>query len=173
MTELRIGRGLSTNQKTIMKSTINGDGHSISATSDRELTVRLLRYLQFHRPEDRGQHVLIWVDKEELFEDFADLNPVHDDPIHILMAMHTLCSTVNKMWAEQTKDHISFDEVNELTVPDPKDIKLEVVMEGQWDGTQFVAKGPVFQILTKKWVGLLPLSDRDGYQCNSFSYIPV
>ncbi len=155
-----------------MRSTINGDGHSISTTRVEGLAVRILRYLQFHRPEDRGQQVLIWVEKEELFEDYQDLSPVQDDPIHTLMAMNTLCSRVNDMWTDQIKDHRILDE-NLLALPDPRDIKLEVVMEGHWDGEKFVPKGPVFQILTKKWVGLLPLDDGIGYQSNTLAYIPT
>lgn len=161
------------NKYTNMKSTIDGIGHSISTARDESLELRILRYLHDHTPEYRGQQVLIWVDDEELFKDFTEFDPVKSDLTHVLMAMNTVCSRVNDMWTEQTQDHYIFHEVDRVPLPDPRDIKLEVVREGEWDGTQFVTKGFVFQILTRKWVGLLPLDNGIGYQCNTLAYIPT
>lgn len=152
-----------------MRSTIDGNQHSISTTRDTGIGIAILRYLQFHVPDDRGQQVLIYLEDDELF-DGAVNRPTSPTEEHVIAAMVGLAQTVNEMWAEMIKDYVPFDEVNNLPLPDPKDIKLEVVREGVWDGQIFVPQGLAFQILTKPWVGARPF---EGGYIHENIYIPI
>jgi len=155
-----------------MKATIDGKALFISSTRDRTIPERILRYLQGHQPENRGKQVLIRLEPEELFEDEESVPLLYTDE-DILAWMKKLADEVNTAWLTQISEYVPFDEANKLPLPDPKDVKLEVVMEGTWDGAGFVPDGPVFQILTKPWVGVMPFNGHGTEYFYSTFYVPV
>jgi len=155
-----------------MKATIDGESFSISATRVESIILRILKYLHCHEPKDRGKQVLIRLEPKELFEDEESVSLLYTAE-DILDKMKKLADEVNAAWFTQISECVPFDEVNKLPLPDPRDVKLEVVMEGTWDGTGFVPDGPVFQILTKPWIGVIPLNSHGVEYFYSTFYVPV
>ena len=135
-----------------------------------EVRNSLLRRLQLYIPTVRGQHVLIWVEDSGLFGNGSTIISPEGNK---LTRMKELCAAVNDMWHERNKDHVAFDEENKLALPNPNDVNLEVVMVGHSHGTKFTPIGPAFQILTKKWVSVMPLPDGNGYYSTGEACVPV
>lgn len=153
-----------------MRATIDGDSYSVSATRVEGLALRLMRYLQNYSPADRGQQVLIYVEHDELFEGFDDKTR-HWTQEETLAAMKLLADTVNDLYFDEIEGIVPFDSENNISLPDPKEVRLEVVMKGQWrTESGLVDPEPVFQILTKKWVGPIPF---ESDYVNSLCCIPV
>lgn len=154
-----------------MKLTISGQPFSFEISASATLEQMLLALMGDYHENNRGSHLLIELEVGDLPECYTNIAPYPK----CIGFFNNLAERVNKQWQSTVKDipTVNYDIRPGLDLPDPKDIKLEVVYLSKIEDQKAISSKPLLQVLTKQWIGAEPFPGGGCLEVTFYSSKPL
>ena len=125
----------------------------------------LSRLIDTYHRQCRGKHMVIELEVNDLPKCYTEILPNQK----CISFFNNLSFEINRWWSKNNKIMVINNnlKLNGVELPNPNDVKIEVVFLSKIEDGKKISIKPVFQILTKPWVGV-KLFQTGHYSDNKF-----